>query len=42
MSLPCHRVIGKTGELGSYRWGEIRKRALIAWEAAGVFHLSYS
>lgn len=32
--IPCHRVIRSVGLLGGYRWGETRKRALIAWEAA--------
>src|SRR5579862_1250519 len=27
--VPCHRVIRESGELGGYRWGEERKRALI-------------
>lgn len=27
--IPCHRVIRGTGELGGYRWGLDRKRALI-------------
>ncbi|HLJ48005.1 MAG TPA: methylated-DNA--[protein]-cysteine S-methyltransferase [Bryobacteraceae bacterium] len=27
--IPCHRVIRGTGELGGYRWGLPRKRALI-------------
>ena len=32
--IPCHRVIRATGEWGNYRWGEVRKTALIGWEAA--------
>ena len=32
--IPCHRVIRSTGVIGDYRWGGIRKRALIAWENA--------
>jgi AraC family transcriptional regulator of adaptative response/methylated-DNA-[protein]-cysteine methyltransferase len=30
--IPCHRVIRKLGAFGDYRYGEIRKRALIGWE----------
>jgi AraC family transcriptional regulator of adaptative response/methylated-DNA-[protein]-cysteine methyltransferase len=29
LAIPCHRVIRGTGELGGYRWGLPRKRALI-------------
>lgn len=32
--IPCHRVIRGTGVLGEYRWGRVRKRALIAWESS--------
>lgn len=34
--IPCHRVIRGLGVLGGYRWGEDRKRMLLAWEAAGA------
>lgn len=36
--IPCHRVIRGTGELGGYRWGLDRKRALIDRERAGRTH----
>lgn len=32
--IPCHRVIRKTGAWGQYHWGETRKKAILAWEAA--------
>jgi AraC family transcriptional regulator of adaptative response/methylated-DNA-[protein]-cysteine methyltransferase len=31
--VPCHRVIGKTGNLTGYHWGLTRKRAMLGWEA---------
>jgi len=31
--VPCHRVIGKAGELTGYHWGLTRKRAMLGWEA---------
>jgi AraC family transcriptional regulator of adaptative response/methylated-DNA-[protein]-cysteine methyltransferase len=34
--IPCHRVIRRMGLPGGYRWGETRKRALIAWEASRI------
>ncbi|HEY2112103.1 MAG TPA: bifunctional helix-turn-helix domain-containing protein/methylated-DNA--[protein]-cysteine S-methyltransferase [Dongiaceae bacterium] len=36
--VPCHRVIGKGGDLTGYHWGLTRKRAMLGWEAgqAGV------
>ena len=30
--IPCHHVLRKGGGLGGYRWGEDRKRAMLAWE----------
>jgi AraC family transcriptional regulator of adaptative response/methylated-DNA-[protein]-cysteine methyltransferase len=32
--IPCHRVIRETGAVGEYRWGSVRKRAMLSWEAA--------
>lgn len=34
--IPCHRVIRETGVIGEYRWGALRKRALIAWESGAA------
>jgi AraC family transcriptional regulator of adaptative response/methylated-DNA-[protein]-cysteine methyltransferase len=31
--VPCHRVIGKNGDLTGYHWGITRKRAMLGWEA---------
>lgn len=33
LAVPCHRVVGKGGDLTGYRWGVPRKRALLALEA---------
>ena len=30
--IPCHRVVGTTGDLTGYRWGKERKAALLAQE----------
>jgi AraC family transcriptional regulator of adaptative response/methylated-DNA-[protein]-cysteine methyltransferase len=34
--VPCHRVIGKSGDLTGYHWGLTRKRAMLGWEAGQV------
>lgn len=34
--IPCHRVLGASGSMGQYRWGTIRKMALIGWEAVKI------
>jgi AraC family transcriptional regulator of adaptative response/methylated-DNA-[protein]-cysteine methyltransferase len=34
--VPCHRVIGRAGNLTGYHWGLTRKRAMLGWEAAQV------
>ncbi len=31
--VPCHRVLGKTGNLCGYHWGLTRKKAILGWEA---------
>jgi AraC family transcriptional regulator of adaptative response/methylated-DNA-[protein]-cysteine methyltransferase len=32
LAVPCHRVVGRDGDLTGYRWGVPRKRALLAQE----------
>jgi AraC family transcriptional regulator of adaptative response/methylated-DNA-[protein]-cysteine methyltransferase len=34
--VPCHRVVGKGGDLTGYHWGITRKRAMLGWEAGKV------
>lgn len=39
--IPCHRVIRGTGELGGYRWGFARKRAILdreRYDSRGASH----
>ena len=36
--VPCHRVIGKAGDLTGYHWGLTRKRAMLGWEAGHAAH----
>ncbi len=33
--IPCHRVVASTGVIGNYRWGTVRKAAMIGRESAG-------
>ena len=32
--VPCHRVLRGTGAITGYRWGPIKKRSMLAYEAA--------
>jgi AraC family transcriptional regulator of adaptative response/methylated-DNA-[protein]-cysteine methyltransferase len=34
--IPCHRVIAKSGRIHQYRWGAVRKKAILAWEASNL------
>lgn len=34
--IPCHHVLRTDGSLGGYRWGEERKRAMLAWDARDI------
>jgi len=32
--IPCHRVLRKSGDFGEYRYGTLRKQAILGWEMA--------
>jgi AraC family transcriptional regulator of adaptative response/methylated-DNA-[protein]-cysteine methyltransferase len=32
--IPCHRVIRSSGAFGNYRYGTVRKKAILLWEQA--------
>lgn len=34
--VPCHRVLGRGGDLCGYHWGLTRKRAILGWEAGRI------
>jgi AraC family transcriptional regulator of adaptative response/methylated-DNA-[protein]-cysteine methyltransferase len=34
--VPCHRILRASGDLGGYRWGVERKRALLAGERGAI------
>ena len=38
--VPCHRVLGRSGDLTGYHWGLTRKRAILGWEAAKAWGAS--
>jgi len=33
IAIPCHRILRSNGDLGGYRWGTERKKALLEMEA---------
>ena len=34
--VPCHRVLGASGQLTGYHWGLTRKQAILGWEAGPI------
>ena len=40
--IPCHRVIRKSGAIGDYRWGSLRKQAMLAREAVAATEVHHN
>ena len=36
--VPCHRVLGRSGQLTGYHWGLTRKQAMLGWETGQAHH----
>jgi AraC family transcriptional regulator, regulatory protein of adaptative response / methylated-DNA-[protein]-cysteine methyltransferase len=36
--IPCHRVLKSTGAISGYRWGVVRKQAILGWEANQIIN----
>jgi AraC family transcriptional regulator, regulatory protein of adaptative response / methylated-DNA-[protein]-cysteine methyltransferase len=36
--IPCHRVLKSTGQISGYRWGVVRKQAILGYEASKNSH----
>nr|WP_246736152.1 methylated-DNA--[protein]-cysteine S-methyltransferase [Enterovirga sp. DB1703] len=34
--VPCHRVLGRSGQLTGYHWGLTRKQAMLGWERGRI------
>lgn len=40
--IPCHRVILGTGAFGNYRYGGVRKKAILGWEQARLYRSTHA
>ncbi len=38
--VPCHRVLGRQGDLCGYHWGITRKKAILGWETGLITRLA--